>query len=396
MKLHRILVTAVVDALTEIFVAKRHASQVVESVLKSNKKWGARDRAFIAENTYEIVRWWRLLSYMADSEHVWRVFGAWQVSQGHPLPDWPEFAGIDPESILARAKTANDIRKIRESVPDWLDEIGEKELGDSWDTELAALNQTAAVVLRVNTLRSPTAAFAMVLNQEQIPTQTVPGAPDALVLQTKKNLLSTQYYQDGLFEIQDTGSQLIAPFLDAQPNQMVIDACAGAGGKSLHLATLMGNKGKIVAMDVEGRKLEELRKRALRNKIKMIETKTIDSADSIKKYQNTADRLLLDVPCSGLGVLRRNPDAKWKLTPEFLDKIRQTQWEILSEYAKMLKIGGKMVYATCSILPSEGEQQVARFLEVFGKHWELLSEARTGPAQNSTDGFYMAALLRKS
>lgn len=396
MKLHRILVTAVVDALTEIFVAKRHASQVVESVLKSNKKWGARDRAFIAENTYEIVRWWRLLSYMADSENVWSVFGAWQVSQGHPLPDWPEFTGIDPESILARAKTANGIRKIRESVPDWLDEIGEKELGDSWDTELAALNQTAAVVLRVNTLRSPTAAFAMVLNQEQIPTQTVPGAPDALVLQTKKNLLSTQYYQDGLFEIQDTGSQLIAPFLDAQPNQMVIDACAGAGGKSLHLATLMGNKGKIVAMDVEGRKLEELRKRALRNKIKMIETKTIDSADSIKKYHNTADRLLLDVPCSGLGVLRRNPDAKWKLTPEFLDKIRQTQWEILSEYAKMLKIGGKMVYATCSILPSEGEQQVARFLEVFGKHWELLSEARTGPAQNSTDGFYMAALLRKS
>lgn len=395
MKLHRILVTAVTDALTDIFGANRHASQVVETVLKSNKKWGARDRAFIAENTYEIVRWWRLLTYIADSEDVWQVFGAWQISKGHALPDWPEFASLVPEAVLARLEAAQSIRKIRESIPDWLDEMGEKELKENWDSELTALNQTAPVVLRVNTMRSPALAFAMVLNQEEIPTQTVEGAPDALVLETKKNLLNTEHYKNGLFEIQDAGSQMIAPLLDAQPGETVVDACAGAGGKTLHLAALMSQKGKIIAMDVEGRKLEELRKRALRNKVKMIETKTIDGADSIKKYHNTADRLLLDVPCSGLGVLRRNPDAKWKLTPEFMEKIHQAQWEIVSEYAKMLKVGGKMVYATCSILPSESEDQVARFLETYGQNWELLSEHRTGP-KNGTDGFYMAALLRKS
>ena len=395
MKLHRILVTALTDALTDIFEAHRHANHVVETVLKSNKKWGARDRAFIAENTYEIVRWWRLLTYIADSEDVWQVFGAWQISKGHALPDWPEFASLVPEAVLARLEAAQSIRKIRESIPDWLDEMGEKELKENWDSELTALNQTAPVVLRVNTMRSPALAFAMVLNQEEIPTQTVEGAPDALVLETKKNLLNTEHYKNGLFEIQDAGSQMIAPLLDAQPGETVVDACAGAGGKTLHLAALMGQKGKIIAMDVEGRKLEELRKRALRNKVKMIETKTIEGADSIKKYYNTADRLLLDVPCSGLGVLRRNPDAKWKLTPEFMEKIHQTQWEIVSEYAKMLKVGGKMVYATCSILPSESEDQVARFLETYGQNWELISEKRTGP-KNGTDGFYMAALLRKS
>ena len=395
MKLHRILVTALTDALTDIFEAHRHANHVVETVLKSNKKWGARDRAFIAENTYEIVRWWRLLTYIADSEDVWQVFGAWQISKGHALPDWPEFASLVPEAVLARLEAAQSIRKIRESIPDWLDEMGEKELKENWDSELTALNQTAPVVLRVNTMRSPALAFAMVLNQEEIPTQTVEGAPDALVLETKKNLLNTEHYKNGLFEIQDAGSQMIAPLLDAQPGETVVDACAGAGGKTLHLAALMGQKGKIIAMDVEGRKLEELRKRALRNKVKMIETKTIEGADSIKKYYNTADRLLLDVPCSGLGVLRRNPDAKWKLTPEFMEKIHQTQWEIVSEYAKMLKVGGKMVYATCSILPSESEDQVARFLETYGQNWELISEKRTGP-KNGTDGFYMATLLRKS
>ena len=393
MKLHRILVTALTDALTDIFEAHRHANQVVETVLKSNKKWGARDRAFIAENTYEIVRWWRLLTYIADSEDVWQVFGAWQISKGHALPDWPEFASLVPEAVLARLEAAQSIRKIRESIPDWLDEMGEKELKENWDSELTALNQTAPVVLRVNTMRSPALAFAMVLNQEEIPTQTVEGAPDALVLETKKNLLNTEHYKNGLFEIQDAGSQMIAPLLDAQPGETVVDACAGAGGKTLHLAALMSQKGKIIAMDVEGRKLEELRKRALRNKEKMIETKTIEGADSIKKYYNTADRLLLDVPCSGLGVLRRNPDAKWKLTPEFMEKIRQTQWEIVSEYAKMLKVGGKMVYATCSILPSESEEQVQKFL-AQNADYQLITEKRTSPANDGFDGFYMALIER--
>ena len=195
--------------------------------------------------------------------------------------------------------------------------------------------------------------------------------------------------------MQDAGSQLIAPFLQAESGMRVIDACAGAGGKSLHLATLMQNKGSIISMDTEGRKLEELRKRAQRNGINIIETRTIESDKVINRLQDSADRLLLDVPCSGLGVIRRNPDAKWKLKLEFMNEIRFLQAKILQNYSKMVKIGGKMVYATCSILPSENENQVAIFLE-NNQNWEKMDEKKVSSSEYGFDGFYMALLERLS
>ena len=146
-------------------------------------------------------------------------------------------------------------------------------------------------------------------------------------------------------------------------------------------------------MDTEGRKLEELRKRAQRNGINIIETRTIESDKVINRLHDSADRLLLDVPCSGLGVLRRNPDAKWKLTLEFLNEIRLLQAKILQNYSKMVKIGGKIVYATCSILPSENENQVANFLE-NNPNWKKLDEKKVSPAENGFDGFYMSLLER--
>jgi 16S rRNA (cytosine967-C5)-methyltransferase len=186
---------------------------------------------------------------------------------------------------------------------------------------------------------------------------------------------------------------LIAPFLQVKAGMSVIDACAGAGGKALHLATLMHNLGALIAMDTEGHKLEELRKRAQRNGIHIIETRTIDSPKVIMRFHNMADRLLLDVPCSGLGVLRRNPDTKWKLKPEFLDSIRATQAEIIQNYSKMVKIGGKMVYATCSILPSENQNQVAAFLN-NNKNWQLEEDKTVTAHADGFDGFYMARLAR--
>jgi 16S rRNA (cytosine967-C5)-methyltransferase len=187
---------------------------------------------------------------------------------------------------------------------------------------------------------------------------------------------------------------LIGDFLDVQPGHRVIDACAGAGGKTLHLAALMQNKGRIISMDVEDYKLKELQKRARRNGVMNLEVKLIDSSKAVKRLNSTADRLLLDVPCSGLGVLRRNPDAKWKLGLEFLDSVQKTQWEILSTYSQMLKKGGKMVYATCSLLPSESEDQVKKFIEKFGSEWKLIDERRTSIAKEGYDGFYMALLER--
>ena len=171
----------------------------------------------------------------------------------------------------------------------------------------------------------------------------------------------------------------------------VIDACAGAGGKSLHLAALMQNKGKILALDVHTNKLEQLRKRAKRAGIDIIETRLIEGTKTIKRLVNSADALLLDVPCSGLGVLRRNPDSKWKLKPERLLELQDLQKKLLRDYSQMLKVGGRMVYATCSILPSENQRQVQDFLSQH-KNFELLAEKTLRPDIEGYDGFYFASL----
>jgi 16S rRNA (cytosine967-C5)-methyltransferase len=156
----------------------------------------------------------------------------------------------------------------------------------------------------------------------------------------------------------------------------------------------MKNKGRIIAMDVKEKKLLELKKRAARADVRIVETRGIDSSKVIKRLKDTADRLLLDVPCSGLGVLRRNPDSKWKLTLQEIERVKTIQREILSQFSDITKVGGKMVYATCSILPSEGEDQVKWFLENSNDKWNLLGEKRYSPEVYHADGFYMALLER--
>lgn len=176
----------------------------------------------------------------------------------------------------------------------------------------------------------------------------------------------------------------------------VIDACAGAGGKTLHLAALMENKGSIIALDTHAWKLDSLKKRARRAGAFNIEVRNIENTKTIKRLHNSADRLLLDVPCSGLGVLRRNPDTKWKLSVEQLEELKETQQHILSSYSQMLKAGGKMVYATCSILPSENREQVDKFLQSEnGAAFELIEDKTILPQSEGFDGFYMALLEKK-
>ncbi|WP_106598370.1 RsmB/NOP family class I SAM-dependent RNA methyltransferase [Dyadobacter jiangsuensis] len=408
MKLYKGLVAATVEALQDIFVKNRQADRVVEQLLKSNKKWGARDRAFIAENVYEIVRWWRLVKYAAhvekasEGDDFWRLAGAWQLIKPlqlegrealETLPEWPEFEGIDRQSVIERYQEGLKIRKIAQSIPDWIDQIGESEIGEEWPAELAALNQIAPVVLRVNSLKTDMAAVREQLGPDI--TETVAGVPDALVLKKRINVSGLDSFKNGFFEVQDAGSQLIAPYLDVHPGMSVIDACAGAGGKSLHLAALLRNTGSILSMDIEHHKLQELERRAARNGVTNLTTMLISSEKIINNLSETADRLLLDVPCSGLGVLRRNPDSKWKLKPEFLEKIRKVQADILENYSKMVKKGGKMVYATCSVLPSESEEQVKAFTKRHKADWRFVSEHRTSPARDGFDGFYMALLERK-
>ncbi|HRE73564.1 MAG TPA: RsmB/NOP family class I SAM-dependent RNA methyltransferase [Flavobacteriales bacterium] len=396
---HFPLIDAVCTALAEIFEQRYYADKVIERTMKLNPKMGSRDRAFLAETTYDVVRWWRLLHYCAatneqtDRPSLLRVLSAYFFLFHDKKYAWKENSGMDFSSVRQKHTEALAVRALRYSIPDWMDEMGERELGLQWEKELVALNEEAPVDVRSNRLKTNPDALSMFLQEDGIETERVEHAPDALRLTERRNIFRNKWFLEGYFEVQDAGSQQIAAYLEVKPGMRVIDACAGAGGKALHLAALMENKGRLIAMDVEERKLQELKKRSARAGVSIIEPKIIDSTKVIKRQEASADRLLLDVPCSGLGTLRRNPDAKWKLSPEFLEKVKKLQKEILFSYAKMLKPGGKMVYATCSIFPSENHEQVKAFL-AENPSFKLVHEQKLSPALTGTDGFYMA-LIRK-
>lgn len=403
MRLHRNLVLAILDSLHSIFNEDEYADKIIAKTLKRDKRWGSKDRSFIAETTYDIVRWNRLYAEIAEvkqpykREDLWRMFAVWATLRGIQLPDWKQFDGTPTRRIKGRFDELSRERKFRESIPDWIDELGEKELGsDLWTKELEAQNKPAEVILRVNRLKITPKELQKQLKALSIDTFTDKNYPDALILTQRVNVFMTPLFKEGLFEVQDASSQLVAPFLDVQPGMRVVDACAGAGGKTLHMAALMENKGQIIALDLYESKQRQLKQRAKRNGAHNIEYRIIENNKVIKKLHEKADRVLIDAPCSGLGVLKRNPDTKWKLKPEFVDNIKQTQQEILQSYSKMVKAGGKLVYATCSILPSENQEQIKKFLESeSGKDFNFVKDKKVLAHQSGFDGFYMALLERK-
>ena len=404
MRLHRNLVYTTIDALNAIFNEGEYADKVVARSLKKDKRWGSSDRKFVAETIYEIVRWKRLYSEIAevkepfDRDNLWRIFAVWAVLRGYPIPDWRQLDGTPERKIKGRFDELSKIRTFKESIPDWMDEIGVKELGEKvWSKEITAQNQPAKVILRVNTLKTTKEKLKAILMDLNIETEYLKDQPDALVLKERANVFLTDAFKQGFFEVQDANSQLVAAFLDVKPGMRVVDTCAGAGGKTLHIASLMENKGQLIAMDLYESKLKQLKLRAKRNSAFNIEYRIIDSTKVIKKLHEKADRVLIDAPCSGLGVLKRNPDAKWKLQPEFIDNIRKVQAEVLENYSKIVKPGGKLVYATCSILPSENQEQVKRFLtSEIGKQFQFIEDRKILASESGFDGFYMALLERKT
>ena len=402
MRLHRNLVDAVVEGFLQINNDHLYADKVIERLLKRDKRWGSKDRAFIAETLYELIRYKRLYTEIAQEKAPFtvqstrRIFAVWAVLRGITLPEW-YFEGTPERRIKGRFDALYKERAIRESIPDWLDALGVAELTEGvWEAELHALNQQAQVVLRVNTLKTDRKALQAQLSKEGYETAPLEGLPDALQLEKRANVFLSEAFKQGLFELQDAASQRVAPLLlgdwtPAQGSLKVADCCAGAGGKTLHLASLMGGKGKIVAMDIYSQKLDELSRRAKRNGAFNIETRPVE-AKYLKRQRGSFDKVLIDAPCSGLGVLRRNPDTKWKLTPEFLDQIRSTQAQILEQYSQLVKDGGQLVYATCSVLPSENQQQVQRFLQsAAGQRFTLVEEHQIW-ATEGYDGFYMALI----
>lgn len=437
------LVQAANLALRSIFDDGRPADRAVESVLKTHRKLGSRDRRFVAEVVYECVRWSRRWAEVArragldangDAGEGARTgagtgpgadVGATDVRSARSgaalgsksgdgrsgdglraelivygaLQGWENFAGLN-DADVERIRTANQEvdsapRAIRESIPDDVDQIGARELAAAWDGELSALNIPAPVDLRVNRHRATRDEVRSRLAKEGVATEIVDGCPDALTLPERKNVFITAAFKEGLFEVQDRSSQRVAPFMKLEGATRVVDACAGAGGKTLHIASLMNSRGRIISMDITDWKLRELEERARRGRFSNIETRLIESTKVIKRLEESADRVLLDVPCSGLGVLRRNPGSKLRLNAGEIERLHGLQAEILESYSRMVKPGGYLVYATCSILPSENRGQVDRFLSTpAGAQFRLEEDWSALPSHQNGDGFYAARILR--
>ncbi|WP_407509594.1 RsmB/NOP family class I SAM-dependent RNA methyltransferase [Elizabethkingia anophelis] len=398
--IHRNLLIGIHDALQETFFEKnKYADKVIERLLKAHRKWGSQDRAVVSEIFYNIIRWKKRLEYYmgegAKPGNIYRMILAYLLWTKTHYKKFEEFEGIKIADILNKLKKGTvPTKAVQYSIPEWLAETLEKELGANWEKEMDALNDPAPTVLRVNTLKTTKEKLIEELQKSEIESHAVRGYEDAVELEEKKNVFLTEAFKKGMFEVQDASSQLIGRFLDVKEGMRVVDACAGAGGKTLHISALMKNKGQIIALDIFEWKLAELKRRAKRAGAHNIETRVIDDNKVIKRLHNSADRLLIDAPCSGLGVLKRNPDSKWKIDQDFIDRIKKEQENILQDYSKIIKKGGQMVYATCSILPSENTLQTKNFIEK-NPEYELIGEEKIMPSQGY-DGFYMALIQRKS
>jgi 16S rRNA (cytosine967-C5)-methyltransferase len=389
----------IIKTLRMVFWENLYATKAIQHTLKVYPEWEEDKRALFSETVYDLIRWWRSLWYIIDREpspdekDLQKLLIIYLFSKKGDFTTLQKKRGLDAQHILQRVDTVKNTRVLRESIPDWLDSQGEKELGMRWDAVLASLNKNPALFIRANTLKTTVKEFVGILRKEGIVAEPVDWNPDAFFIKEKINLFKTSSFRAGLFEVQDAASQMVSRFLDPQPGERVVDACAGEGSKTLHLAALMKNKGKIIAFDTQEWRLKELRKRAIKAGVDTIETRLVTSSKIYKRMNGTADRLLLDVPCSGIGTLRRNPDIKWKLSSQDFDRLKAIQQDLLEQYSTLLKPAGTMVYSVCSVFSSEGEDQVQRFLTNHHE-FRLISEKRYWPDADGTDGFYIALIRR--
>lgn len=391
---------SITDVVMKVIENNYPADRTLNLHFKNNRITDEYDRGMIAELSYEVIRWWRLLLELHNSFPVtrevdyYKILGTYLVLNNWDIPKNPLFRQVDAKFIKQQFENLSSIRKIRYSVPDWMDQAGFFAYGSQWEKELEALNQIPPIFLRTNRLKIKPAELCQKLNAEGFEASLVDKAPDALKLSNRGNIFSSQYYKDGYFEVQDAGSQQIAMYLDAKPGMRVVDACAGNGGKTLHIACFMQNKGKIIAMDTQEDKIKNLRGRLAKAGVDIVETRVIENSKAVKRIADSVDRLLLDVPCSGTGAIRRNPEIKWNMNTDRLSRLNKIQSDLLSRYSQMVKQGGIMVYATCSILPSENHEQIQKFLEHKKGEFELLKEQTILPSQTGFDGFYMAQLKK--
>jgi 16S rRNA (cytosine967-C5)-methyltransferase len=416
---------ALLDQATELLRAvlafDQPADAVVSAYFRQHRALGARERHALAETTYAVLRQRLLFVHLAHS-------GRGQLERRLALIGWQGEqrtldAAIDaPERKWLSEAASVDVRtlpdKLRHNLPDWLAGALHAQLDDAqFDLMTAALLQAAPLDLRVNTLKAKREDLQQALQRSGIGAVATPFSHCGLRIDGRPAVNTTQAFKDGLFEVQDEGSQLLAALLDARRGEMVVDFCAGAGGKTLALGAAMRNTGRLYAFDTSGHRLQALKARVVRSGLSNVHTVQIahERDERIKRLAGKIDRVLVDAPCSGLGTLRRNPDLKWRQSPTTVAELRQRQEAILAGAATLVKPGGRLVYATCSLLALENEDVARSFTAAHSQFEMLVAERaleeariphadelvqdgflRLWPHRHGTDGFFAAVWQRKS
>ncbi|MGE5470649.1 MAG: RsmB/NOP family class I SAM-dependent RNA methyltransferase [Bacteroidota bacterium] len=390
------------------------ADAVVSRYFREHRELGHADRAFVAETVFAVLRRGRSLEARCGTQlsdrHLLLV--ALAITRGWNQRELTPVLKASEEEWLAAAKSmpeADFPPAVRCDMPDWLYASLETQFGAEETLKLAqALNQPAPLDLRVNTLKSSRDAVLAGLAADGIAAEPAPLSPTAIRLRDKPALAKHPLFLEGAFEVQDEGSQLLGYLLEPRRGELVIDLCAGAGGKTLLLGALMKNTGRLYAYDVSDKRLAKLKPRLARSGLSNVHPARIENErdQKLKRLSGKADRVLVDAPCSGLGTLRRNPDLKWRQSADSVAELAIKQASILDAAAKLVRPGGRLVYATCSLLAAENDAIVEAFLArhpefrltpssaVLARH-DIAVEGdvlRLLPHLHHTDGFFAAVL----
>ncbi len=387
------LVKAVQEILLNVIRNKQPADKTIQSMVKE-KRFGSRDRKFVNQFVYDLLRHYRLYKNVLanDSDRLVEEMILLNASHNHLTIINPEALSKDHAQITGQLHNQLkeiDDQGILESFPEWIWKLGKEEYGTQWLAIAKGLNSKAKIYLRVNTLRTKVAKLQEALQTENI--ETVLINETCLELPGRQNLQHHKLYKSGHFEIHDLASQAVCNMSQVEKGLTVVDGCAGAGGKTLHLSALMQNTGKIYASDIELYRMKQLKLRSQRARAHNIDQ---IKQSVLREKKEFADRVILDMPCSASGTIRRKPEIKWHLTANRLNKVIQIQRDILEKHANLLKIDGLLTYATCSVFKCEGEEQVQWFLQGHD-NYSLVEEKRFFPHIDDADGFYIAVMKRK-
>lgn len=415
---------AAIEILDEAEATRLPLDRALERWAKGHRYAGSKDRAAISARVYDVMRARALIDARWPGANAReRVFASLKLIDALPCADIQAMAsdGKYAPGALSEAEEAkldalqpasgDDPRWVRLNYPAWLDERFEAAFPGRVEEELAALNRPAPVDLRANLLKTSRDGLLQELGEEGIEAQPTYWSPWGIRLASPRRLRAVGAIREGAAEIQDEGSQLVSALVGARPGERIVDYCAGAGGKTLAMGAMMAGEGEILACDVDGRRLARLKERAKRAGLYNVTAK-VHEPGGMSGMEARADRVLLDVPCSGTGTWRRQPEARWRLTPEEFETYGRIQREILEEAAPIVRPGGALIYVTCSFFREENEDQIARFLAAHDEFevvdWRLqLPEGwpvpapgksdylRLSPASTGTDGFFAALLGRR-